>query len=388
MPIFDKMKVRGLIHPRKAVRILYRLLLRSPEVDVFPSHAPEAWKVEAWGGANPDLYVRKQKAGMRAQKSLQIGLAAGQLKAVYVDESDRQSIPTWAWENNDRTAFVWNEGRLPLDILLPDRWQRWTRHRCFIERDSLRTWLKADFIKLGSDLPDVVRSERRPPAPISHRAPPSQPYVPLCEAVSWIAYGVAMPSDSLFELIQTGEIGQGYQWAIKRLEAAVTDFADAALGQHIRCIGRYKPTYSEKCDDLTDFIAPVRFADFRRLDIVGNGFFYGSGLAQCMNEGALHLIMGEGRSDSLFDVKVDRADLMAHFAGRHVRPQANPSNAPKRVARSALQDWLTSLRDGGARQTQRELYKMANAHFEAAVPREWIRDLTSGRKRGPKPKGH
>lgn len=331
-------------------------------------------------------YIRRSKANKRAQKHLQNALASAQLTATYFDGEHSKAIPSWAWLSDERVSFAWREDRLPLDVLLPDEWARWSGHRCFLQRRAFSEWLATVLPSLGEPALHIADSAQKPPPLITRRPLPDCPYVEASEALSWLAFGISLNYEALWEVIQTDRLGGSVELAEKCLAEAVETFADAVVAGELRCVGKYAEHYHHGEGLLTNAIDPIRFMDFRRFDIVSNGFRCGKGLNTRVASGIVEILGGVGRKDIYRDVHVDRSDLLRRFPVLANTTPSPPKPVAKPLTESKLLHWITALGDRADEMSQAELLSAVRAAFpKNHVARQRVRVITSGRKRGKKP---
>jgi hypothetical protein len=379
---------RGLITSRLAWGITqYWLIRNGPAGDVFPSWSPTSSDIERFCNGNVERFIRRRKAGKWAQKHLQNALASGQLAATYFDGEHSRAIPSWAWLSDGRVSFAWGEGRLPLDALLPEEWARWSGDPCFLQRRAFGEWLATNLPHLDEPPLEIVASVEKPPALITRRPLPERPYVELSAALSWLAFGISLNHEALWEVIQTARLCESIELAEKRLAEAVDLFADAVVAGQLRCVGKFAETYQHGEALLTDPIEPIRLMDYRRFDIVSNGLRFGKGLTTRISAGLVEILRGEGRKDMYRDVHVDRSDLLRRFP--EVEATTNPlppQPVKKPISDTKLLNWIRALGDRAEDMSQTELLSAVRAAFpDYHVARERVRAITSGRKRGRKP---
>lgn len=340
-----------------------------------------------WCQGDVSAFVRRRKMLARATRSMQHALASEHVHSCCFNGGEFVPVPGWAWIRDERVEYVWSQNLLLFDALLPEEWALLSRTPPFVDRGAFATWLVRLLPVLSTESLDRISAPEDPPQRIKSRLPAERPYVPLAEALSWLGYRVALKVDDLYELMQTGEIGDGVDWARARIAEAVERLADAALAGHVRCIGKHR-THSLGDDvPLTEEIPPIKFADYRRYDPVYDGLFFGKGLHDIGEGGAIGAI-GDTRSDYFGSVHVHRSDLLTYFGGVRVhatKSARQPVDRP-RVADGKLRSWLEKLGDDVQASSQELLLQMAQQHFRGnRVTRDQIRALTKGRKRGPKP---
>ena len=160
------------------------------------------------------------------------------------------------------------------------------------------------------------------PDPGQQRLPPSEPFVTLSQALTWIAFGVAMDTDLVHALLCLDSYGGRVpQEAIKD---AVVQLTANASGGNIAMRGKYWEGYRvEKRTLLTAPIEAVKLADYRQFNYLRNELRYGDGLTWWRNpDGVTDRLVHGGRSDSFIEVSVDRADLLREY------PFGNSSERP------------------------------------------------------------
>lgn len=268
-------------------------------------------------------YVRTMKLHERTKLIMQSALLSGELRAHYYDGRGSLDIPGWAWIGAERNEAVWFEGRLPLDVFLPDDWQRWSCQAVFMDNNTFRTWIaRQDFSKLGG-LPDLPRpyDSSSHPLKVRKRLPPDNPFVTLSEALSWIAFSFSMDSERLDQAVHAHAIdGVDMEQA---LAAAVSQLATKAAGSLIELRGKYVQSRAvNEAAVRTQRIEAERFEDFAQFDIHYDGLAYGTGLTWVQPGSVLNRVLNDGQRDSFRSVKVCRAELLTHF----------PDNQPELAA--------------------------------------------------------
>ena len=151
-----------------------------------------------WAGeeAPPD---HKLVLSQRASHLILRALLSGDLHAHFSDGLDSCDVPGWAWETEGRAMFAWGEGRLPLNVFLPEEWQRWSCHSVYLDRDAFTEWMDRQPLHDPAGLPALPppHDAQSKPEPVKRRLPPDTPFVTLSEALTWIAFGFALDRDSL-----------------------------------------------------------------------------------------------------------------------------------------------------------------------------------------------
>ncbi len=137
---------------------------------------------------------------------------------------------------------------------------------------------------------------------------PNTPFVSLAEALSWIAFGNSMDHLSLSNFLD-GQLLDESDCAHVELSKVVAAFTAQARGGLIGTSGKFV------CDDSVDHwgdeaetIAPVKFDDYRRYDVLFDGFCRGTGLYWNDPNGAT----GQ-QSPAFRTMRVKRSDLLNCF---------------------------------------------------------------------------
>jgi hypothetical protein len=214
---------------------------------------------------------------------------------------------------------------------------------------------------------------------------PTNAYVTLSQAVSWIAFGAAQDSKALLSSIISKLHGACYEAAKTRLLSAVNALADAAHGGKVELQGKYlKDNRAQTTATRNESIDPPRFRDFCQFDIKRDALRYGRGLAWLPDAAGEWVYQKNEREDFYAEVLVKRSDLVRAF-----KPGTDPlPELPNKV----LRQWWSSLdpqiRVSSFLDIQR---RCREDHPNHSVTRERIRGLDPGRKRGRKaiePKKH
>lgn len=337
---------------RDAIRELHQHIKAAlPEGDPAPWCNVSQAAIELFAAGDAPGYIRTMKLQERSRLTMQRGLLTGELRAHFCDGLDARDVPGWAWVGTERNEHVWFEGRLPLDVFLPDDWQRWSAHPVFLNREAFMAWIE------GQDLTDLAGLPTLPapfdgashPLKVRKRLPPDNPFVTLSEALSWIAFGFSMDNDQLDQAVQAHAI-DGVDME-QELATAVAKLASKAAGDLIELRGKYvERRGADEATVRTKRIEPESFEDFAQFDILYDGLAYGSGLTWLQSGSALAHIFYDGQRDSFRKVKVKRADLMKQFPdaedfGRAFRLPI-PATVPDIGAVMALDEAISLLAHG------------------------------------------
>lgn len=144
------------------------------------------------------------------------------------------------------------------------------------------------------------------------KLPPDDPFVTLCEALSWIAFKVSMPHAYLQLVLNMSSFGGLVpQEAIRDALAGLVRLAD---GGKIAMRGKFRPTgVTDHTKLLTELIAPIKFADYRQFNHHNDELRHGTGLTFWrLANGALDRRNHAG-TGSFVEVGVNRGDLLRLF---------------------------------------------------------------------------
>jgi hypothetical protein len=316
---------RGSVRPdslpcRDAIRELHqRVKAAVPHGDPAPWLDVSPVLIEMFAEGDEVAFVRRKKMEERSMLVLQRALLSGAVRAHFSDGLDSRDVPGWAWAGAERNEHVWFEGRLPLDVFLPDEWQRWSCHSVYLERDAFNSWMDRQPLHDPNGLPALPspHDAESKPEPVKKRLPPDAPFVTLSEALTWIAFGFALDRDGLDRAISGNAFDATDPQAA--LSAAMAKLAIRASGDQVSTRGKYVESHStDGSKVLTSPIDPVRFEDFAQFDILYDGLRYGTGLTWNNGESALERAL-QDRGDAFRSVKVNRVDLLKLFPGEDTK---------------------------------------------------------------------
>ena len=299
---------------RDAIRELYqRINAALLNNDPAPWHEVSPDLIEMFSGGEAVAYVRRKKLEQRTCLVLQRGLLSGALRAHFNDGVESRDVPGWAWAGAERNENVWFEGRLPLDVFLPDEWRRWSCHSVYLNNNAFTEWMDNQPLHDPCGLPALPPpyDAQSKPKRDKKRLPPDAPFVTLSEALTWIAFGFALDRASLDHAISSHAFDISDPEAA--LSAAMTKLAVWASGGQISMRGKYLESHrADENKVLTAPIDAVRFEDFAQFDILHDGLRYGTGLTWEEKNSTLERVL-QDRSDAYRSVKVSRADLLKLF---------------------------------------------------------------------------
>jgi hypothetical protein len=150
------------------------------------------------------------------------------------------------------------------------------------------------------------------PDPAIPRAPSAASYVPLSEALSWIAFGIAMNPELMFHLLKLGSYASKIPQ--EAIQQAVAELVTKAGDGCVALRGKYQENrqVDNRCLD-TVIIEPIKLADFRQYQHLYDALCYGDGLSWWRHESGVEELFASGRRDAFVGVTVNRTDLLREF---------------------------------------------------------------------------
>lgn len=307
--------VDGLICARR----LYALLkVQYADADPAPWH--EVINAEYWGpygGDRPEEYTIRQKLTARLVATFQRAMFANELSPAFFDGSNFHAIPAAAFLRDKIVEGGLRDGGLEIDPLWPDDWQLWANHGWAIPKPQFQEWLASERALTPEALPPNPEQFGVSSIPlITHRQPSQSGRVSLSEAVTWIAFGIALDGERLSRALRWQRLAGGdLEMAQHMIEDAAHRLLCAGSDKRVSFFGRHLQHRNDRGQRM-EAIDPLALDDYRQLLIVGdNALHYGEGLAmryRAINDAVLETSV---RSDYFNNVTVDRAELLKFFPG-------------------------------------------------------------------------
>lgn len=330
---------RGSVRPNSiscpdAVREVYqRVNAAVTDTDPAPWFNVSPGQIVMFSDGDEAGYVYRAKLRDRSTLVFQAGLLSGAVRAHFSDGIASRDVPGWAWQSTERNGHAWSEGRLPLEVFLPEEWQRWSCHSIFLDCDAFKAWLDGQPLDDPAGLPELPppHDAHAKPERVKKRLPTDIPFVTLSEALTWIAFGFALDSNDLDRAISGNAFDDTDPQAA--LADAIARLAVWASGGKIAARGKYVENHStDENKVLTATIDPVRFEDFAQFNSACDGLRYGTGLTW-NHVGCALDYSSQDRRDAFRSVKVNRADLLKLFPDRD--DSAKSQLAPVKLPDSA-----------------------------------------------------
>lgn len=216
---------------------------------------------------------------------------------------------------------------------------------------------------------------------------PSNKYVTISEALSWLAFGNAQKRESLNKELADQAFGMPYKDAKQRLENVLSLLVSAALNGKVTLYGQYLSDLGAGADnELTEEIATEKFSDFKQFDITVDGLRFGSGLAWLPDEKTEWIVKSPKRVDGYIDVTAQRSDLMRVFSAGGITINGTDKQALPRIGEGVLKKWYDNLKPDEKDLSEEMLKELAIIAFpKNNIVRDQIRDFTKGRPPGRKP---
>lgn len=354
-----------------------------PDVDPFPwgTMSPAAEP-----GDNLTPNIRPMAIRKRADLALFRAMLTGALRAWFVNGTRNEQVPAWGWAEQDGVWRDPNGGYGPwLHPLTAEPWRQWTYCDIHLSRAEFLAWLASDEVLDPQGFPGLppAHDDAERPALLCYREPPNTPFVSLSHAVSWLACGISIGSDSLFFAFwRATSLAQPFDLA--RFGHAVESLVEAATGG-LPIRGKLIDSGADQSGIDTATIPPERFHDYRRFDIGVDGLLRGTGISLEQHFSPLSWTLPVS-SPRVWDVKVERAALMRLRREQRSKRQPRSSKPQTRPAVAELNRWYAALPPETKSLGQVALLSVARLLFAGKrITREDIRALTPGRKRGRRP---
>lgn len=299
-----------------ARRLFARFRMEYADADPAPWH--DVVNAEYWGphlGNSPEEYTLNEKLSERLVAVIQKAVYSGQLSPSWFDGSVFKTIPAHAFDNRRVVHNALLNGGFEVDPLWPDDWQHWSNHGWAIPKEQFETWVQTDHPLSMSGLP--VSDSEMPPCDVmavASRKPSDASRVPLSEAITWIAFGVALDAERLERAIRWESLADGdLQAAQRQMEAATALLLKAGADGSVPLFGRHIEAHSEK-GKRTEKIDPLTLGDYGKALIVSHdSLYYGDGLFVWYRAPNDRHVRGSERGDHYVNVTVDRAKLLQYF---------------------------------------------------------------------------
>lgn len=287
----------------------------------------------------------------------QRAILTGAFSASAFDGHHFKALPKAAFAHLSVTRNALQLGPMDLDPLWPAEWWPWSSKHWAVPKAEFEAWMASPEPLSLTDLPpDMASAYDGSVVPLTFREPTARARVSLCEAVSWIAFGIALEPMQFemalhWERLENGDI----QAVQRKVTQAVADLVAAGADSRVAFTGRHVASHWEK-GATNDVIAPLKLEDYMAFIIGRDDLYYGEGLHRTYrskNDTQLH---SSERRDLFTDVKVSRDDLMAQFPRK---PSGKPTDNGSPYGPIYWADF-------GA-----DAIPALQRHFEAATRDEW-----------------
>lgn len=295
--------------------------LRADYADADPAPWHNVVNPQDWGphlGKTPEEYTLNEKLNARLVAIFQKAVCSGQLTPSWFDGSGFKSIPAYAFGNSRVVYGALLCGGFEVDPLWPDEWQTWSGHGWAIPKNQFESWAQSNNALSMAGLP--MPESEMPPCDvesIGSRKPSEASRVPLSEAVTWIAFGVALDAERLGRSIRWERLADGdLQAAQRQMEAATATLLKAGADGLVPMFGRHMEAHGEK-GKRTEKIDPLTLEDYRKAWITGqDSLHYGTGLFVWYRAPNDSLLRGSDRGDHFANVTVERDAMLKHCGSR------------------------------------------------------------------------
>lgn len=294
----------------------YRLLQdRAAGEDLAPwLEVPHADKSGPIFGLSPQQFTASAKLNERVSATFQRALLNGDLCASMFDGSSFKALPKAAFTNLSVVANGLTFGVLEIDPLWPDEWWPNNGHGWAFPKAQFEGWLSSPDAFRVQQLPaDTFLPERDTIAPINVREPSQRRRVTLSEAVSWVAFGVALDADRLERALQWDRLAEGdLQEVQRKIAAAGASVLAYGADEKIAFFGHHVESKLAKGAENAP-IDPLHLDDYRSFMIGHDDLYYGEGLHRTYRAKNDTQLKGSDRRDLFTQVTLSRADLMRYF---------------------------------------------------------------------------
>lgn len=296
-----------------ARRLLAGLRTEYANADPAPWYTvvnPDYWGLHF--GKSPEEYVLNEKLAARLVATFQRAVISGELVPSWFDGSAFKRIPPHAFGNSRIVNGALVYGGFEVDPLWPDEWQVWSGHGWAIPKDQFEQWMQCEDALSVAGLP--MTASEMPPcdvASIGSRKPSESSRVALSEAVTWIAFGIALDAERLDRAIGWERLAHGdLQAAQRQMEAAADTLLKTGADGLVPMYGRHIEAHGEK-GKRTEKIDPLTLDDYRKALIFSHdNLYYGAGLMLWFRAPKESHMRGSERSDHFINVTVDREALL------------------------------------------------------------------------------
>ena len=321
----------GWIDGHLAFDRLRRLLLeRLNGCDPAPWHYPV--NADYWGphfGRSAADYTLSEKFSERIISAFQCALSTGRLRASLFNGKAFRELPQSAFAIKSVLRNALFMGPFDLDPFWPDDWQPWSGAGWAMPLPEFEDWLASgDALGVeGLPMTDVAIAPNQPNA-IAQRLPSDGAHVPLSEAVTWIAFGIALNAERLDRAIQWERLCDGdLQTAQRKIEEASALLLKAGADSQLAFFGRHVESYSDT-GQRTEKMDPLALIDYRQVLITGHDhLYYGEGLKRWYRATNDSHLRSSARGDLYMHVTVDRTELLTRFPPQTSHAAAYPLQA-------------------------------------------------------------
>lgn len=339
--------------------------------------------------------IREAKFEQLAVDAIQQALLDGSLAASFRSDEELVQIPAIAFAKRAVACEAILNGRLEINPLWPEEWQGWNNHPWILAREQFLVWFSA--FAMSSIRPRAATPlplER--PTAICSRLPVETARVGLWEAVSFIAFGIALPAERLVRAIRWESFCDGVVVkAQDMLEEALAKLCQAGSDGKVAFFGKFVAAHGIDTA-LTEPLPPLRLDDFRRGFLGYDLLYFGAGLDNRFSTPKSHAVVGSKRSDHFSGVTVSREDLLRVFPQSETpqhQSQAFRPAASRAPAQGECERWLKSILPSASQRDdkpafRKEAQRLISGLSGRAFDRAWANVAPAhGRdKAGAKPK--
>jgi hypothetical protein len=264
-------------------------------------------------GFNEQL-EKHRESKQRALLAIQRAILGDQLVASHVSTEQTQTIPKAAFIIREVAGYCLSSGLLEIDPFWPDDWQQWNGKQWFLPRNSFLSWLDTGTTLESCNLEELpsLGPEDLPNSDI-HMPLPETTFVSLSEALSVIAFGMALPAERLERSIRWRKFCDGSAGEISDcLMEAIHGICQSGSQSHIAFFGRYVRVEDEQHEPERP-IAADELANYQKYSVGHDVLCRGSGVYWNRNARDDEPSEIEPGEDHFDDVKISRKLLLREF---------------------------------------------------------------------------
>lgn len=298
-----------------------------------------------WGGSEQEA-VHSIRLNEHAVAVLHRAFLTGKLSASLFDGRAFKALPKAAFIHLCPARNAMQFGVMEFDPLWPDEWWLWNSKNWAVPKAEFESWMASDEPTRTEGLPaetgetcdDMVTA-------FKVREPRDRKRIPLSEAISWAAFGLALEAQRFEMALHWDRLADGDLSEVQRkVTQVLADIMAAGADGRVSFFGRHVESRHEK--GATNVAIDLLQLDDYRASVIGrDDLLYGEGLHRIYRTKNDSHWQPSERRDLFTQVTVSRADLMAIFP-----PPQQPLETVDRVVPMAgdeIMEWCREWLAGG-----------------------------------------